>query len=106
MAPIYSQQLYNANPPAGAATVVYTVPGGHVVVVTDIDRALQTTVATDLSYISLGAALVLVHTSAGAELFSDQWRGRQVLNAGQTITAVNGHPSQTLAITGYVLQLF
>lgn len=104
MAPIYSTLLVDGPFALGFAGVVYTVPAGATVVVTDMDTALRNTGSGPVSYVTLGASLMLIHTAQGAELINQQWRGRQVLNAGGTISFTTQAANSYLRITGYLLR--
>lgn len=104
MAPIYSTKLVDASFATGFSGVVYTVPAGATVVVTDIDTALRTTTGGPTSYVTLGVTLFLMHTPSGPELINQQWRGRQVLDAGDSIAFAAGALSNYLRITGYLLR--
>lgn len=103
MAPIYSQKLFNAVVTTTGDTVVFTVPAGTTVVVTDIDVLLTNSAAGQVSFVRLGATALLYHNSAAIEEINQQWVGKQVLNAGDTITFRFHGTAANLAITGYVL---
>lgn len=101
--PIYTTKIVDALYPNPTSAVVYTVAAGHTLVVTDIDTALRNTIAGQLSYVTLGTTLFLMHTSAAPELINQQWRGRQCLNAGDTIAVNTVAASTYVRITGYLL---
>lgn len=103
MAPIYSQKLVNASYPASQNAVIYTVPASTTVVVTNIDMYYHSNAANSASYVEIGATNLLYHLTSGTEISNLQWVGKQVLNAGDTITYVTGNETSRLAITGYVL---
>jgi hypothetical protein len=104
MAPIYSTKIIDSSYPNPFSAVVYTVPAGQTLVVTDIDTAIRNTLAGQLSYITLGVTLFLMHTSPGAELINQQWVGKQVLDAGDTIAVNTVAASYYARITGYLLR--
>jgi hypothetical protein len=101
MAPIYSKKLVNAVYPTPYSAVVYTVPPGTTVVVTDIDF-LTSGSAAQYFIVQVGSADLIWIQRVATGTDTHQWRGKQVLNAGDTITLTNGNVA-TLAITGYVL---
>ncbi len=104
MAPIYSQQLVNAVYGAShPLSVVYTVPAGATLVLTNIDALIHNTAAGVTSYCQVANLLLLYHLSAGAEFLQQQWTGKQVLTAGQTIQWSMTGAGSYLAATGYVL---
>lgn len=103
MAPIYSHQLHNHAYSAPTSGVVYTVPPGSTVVVTDVDFLFEATAMGEFFDVTLGACIVLFFQSAGTLTQLLQWRGKQVLNAGDTISVLSQGPAATIGITGYVL---
>jgi hypothetical protein len=101
MAPIYSRKLVNALYAAPTTAVVYTVPAATTVVVTDVDFLISGASGQYFT-IALGAAYVIWMQLSGSLTQHFQWTGKQVLNAGDQISMLNGDIA-TLAITGYVL---
>jgi hypothetical protein len=101
MAPIYSTKLVNADYPTPYSAVVYTVPVGARVVVTNIDYFTSGPSGTYFT-VKLGAGYVIWTQNAANVSQMLRWEGKQVLNAGDTISIINGNVA-TLDITGYVL---
>lgn len=103
MAPLYSQQLYNAQTTVTGNQTVYTVPAGAVVIVTNIDVFLNNAAAGNISQVQLGNAVVLFRVAPAAEQLTQQWVGKQVLAPGQTIVIRQSGTAARFGITGYVL---
>jgi hypothetical protein len=100
---IYSQALYNANHTTVGSTVVYTVPANTTVVVTDIDGIFTASAVNQVQEVVLKQAIVAFILTAAGGNTPFQWKGRQVLNAGDKITLVMTGLASHIAITGYVL---
>lgn len=105
MAPIYSQKLVNTSVAAAFAGVVYTVPAGYTVVVTDVVMDITAPFTVAGSNLALGATVVL-QPGTGATVGQNpaHWAGKQVLNAGDKISVNVVNPAgASYAVTGYVL---
>jgi hypothetical protein len=104
VAPIYSTKLINASYTTGPFTItLYAVPVGATVVVTDIDVYLGETAAGQVSFVGIGALLMLVRHSTGAGDVNERWGGKQVLYGGDTIKFHVDCANAGIAITGYLL---
>lgn len=103
MASIYSTQLANGVSFATGLLTIYTVPANHLVVITSIDTLQNYAAAGESSYVEIGAALLLYNTSSAAGLVQQQWIGKQVLTAGQTIAINKPGSGAYYAVTGYLL---
>lgn len=103
MAGVYSTRFYIGVLPT-ALTTVYTVPAGRVAVLRDIDGTNG--VAGDqylLLYIAGFFVLNLDANGASSGLARYyNWRGRQVLNAGESIQ-LQASAGGDIALSGYLL---
>jgi hypothetical protein len=102
MAPIYSHQLVNHQYMGAFTGVIYTVPANTTVVVTDVD-VLWSGASGHYIEITLGACSPIWHHSGATETITQQWVGKQVLNAGDTIQLLTEFDVTNVGITGYVL---
>ena len=103
---IYTQQIYNnAGGGSSGPGVIYTVPTSKLLILTDIDLLSIATASGQLSLIEIGAAVVRYWIAPGNAQDQFVWRGRQVLNPGQTIVFDSTCTAWYMGMTGYVLDL-
>jgi hypothetical protein len=105
VADVYSQRLFEVHGLAGGATLTFTVPSGYTAIVRDIDLYSSPTLSNAEIYISGSSGQTFFYASVAATTKdSPQWRGRQVLYAGETMTIYNGaSESWDVTISGYLL---
>lgn len=105
MAVVYSTRFYIGVLPATEA-LVYTAPAGHTVVLKDI-TIFNNSADPALTLVSVhgpgAAANVYTNTSLPAAGVAE-WQGHQVLNAGDTLTAVGTSGGVQCLISGYLLE--
>ena len=102
---LYTTLLYAGTAPTGA--MVYAVPAGYRVVVTDFFFASN---ADDGTYAqladSVGATIAGGDTNPpGPDQYYVIWHGRQAMNVGDTITVETDASEPTWRITGWLLAL-
>jgi len=102
MARIYSRRLCAAFVPAGSAVVAYTCPAGTTAVVRDI-VAMPSASGPFILQVSLTAIAIVWSIVAGTNGESQQWRGRQVLTAGETLTVTAVSAGFFVMVSGYEL---
>lgn len=102
MTPVYSTEAYKGVVTStGVFVSLYTVPTGKVFIVRDLDGYPQ----------AAGAGSLFGGTNPGfwmslpyaAQYAAVQWRGRQVLAAGEVFGVVVSTQPFTLAVSGYLL---
>lgn len=105
MATLYSTQ-FAAVQGLVASSHTYTVPAGFIAIVRDID-AFADTSGTSTFLVARGPAsnvffyaeFLLATTS------SKEWRGRQVLNTGETLVLQAGPAAVDVMASGYLLSM-
>lgn len=105
MATVYSKRLAQALGFPNGSSIVYTVPAGYTAVVRDIDCYTSAGVSNaDLFFEgAIGNTFFRAEVVALTQ-DSPQWRGRQILFAGETLTVNNtSSVSWDFAISGYEL---
>jgi hypothetical protein len=82
----------------------YTVPGGYVAVIRDV---AMLPIASGLTAAAVGVSggAFFWKVVTGTNGVSQQWQGRQVLNAGETLIADVAGASAEYMISGYLLAL-
>lgn len=103
MATIFTTQIVNAFFGAPSSNVVFTVPAQRLLIVTDIDTFVLNPASGLNSIVFIGSGALLNHTSTAVETLTQQWTGKQALNAGQSIDWNFAGSSSRIAITGYLL---
>lgn len=102
---VYSVRFIAVNSVGGEGT--YTVPSGYRAIVRDIDTAQvggEANTPWDCVNDSLGY-VIAGGFYEGVESY-EQWRGRQVVNEGETIeTSSGGSGLCSFAVSGYLLTL-
>jgi hypothetical protein len=102
LALVYSHRFLDGNPTNTTLSAV--VPAGYTWVIRDISGAFwaQTAPTPQVNFSRSGGAIFYVVVSNGAvEAF--QWRGHQVLNAGETLSVQVVNGGCYFAISGYQL---
>lgn len=103
--PVYSTRfLYTANIVSAPS---YTVPEGFVAVVRDLDASCPSPVTGYYVYlVNTTRSYIIAISTFPSDNNSAQWRGRQVIPAGESI-ALNGNPptGATATVSGYLLTL-
>lgn len=102
--PAYSIRLASLAAQAAGVHLLYTVPSGKIAVVRDIDLVTGLAVAGTAA-IFAGSSGATFFTSSGAvALVWSEWRGRQVLPAGETLkVVVIGGQQYDVTVSGYLL---
>jgi hypothetical protein len=104
---VYSTQFYQGTPVAGLSNI-YTVPAGYRAILRDLDGVLGF-VDGNLALFNLGVNFNGIYAQAivGNQNLNLRWRGRQVLDPGDSITVTYVATSATLQIvvSGYLLTL-
>lgn len=110
--PAYSTLFYEgAN--YGGPTIVYTVPAGYLIVVRDIlINGQLAPVGTSGQYadVRIAGLNIPLFSARYPDFFSGvtyAWEGRQVLNAGESLSVFtsDGSPGAKFRISGYLLTL-
>lgn len=99
--PLYTSRVIRTVLASTGATATYTVPAGLRLVVVDISVVVVVSPAGVLAGIapsSWFAALVVTSTAA-----LGRWTGRQVLEAGETLTVQSNANSASVWVTGWLL---
>lgn len=102
--PAYSTRIYSAPSLAAVNNAVWTVAGGTVLIVRDVDVVgISGAAGYVLVYAGgTGATFVAVPTLGVREWYG--WRGRQALPAGEVLhVLVGGTGTFDVTISGYVL---
>jgi hypothetical protein len=104
MSQVYSTSLIAEKELTGTAT--YGVPSGYVLVVVAIDVYWGSEVFVPSGRV-LGAAGQVFAVWQGAALAANimQWRGRHVMNAGETLTVSVDNGNADVSVSGYLLSL-
>jgi hypothetical protein len=102
MAEIYSTRAAAGVIAAGATTVVYTVPAGTVFVLRCVDVVSTGAAGSELALELTGVATPIFYTSTAVSQHF-QWTGRQVFNAGDTITLATAGGAWSFMLSGYSL---
>lgn len=107
MATVYSVRLFQALGLSPGTVVAYTVPAGYRAILRDIDLYSSAGVSNSEIYIEGALGQTIFHAEVAATTQdSPQWRGRQVLYEGETISVnVGGASSWDVTISGYELTL-
>lgn len=107
MATVYSVRFYAAVGLAPGSYTVYTVPPGYTAIVRDIDCYSSAGVSNAEIYFEGNLGQTFFHAEVVATTQdSPQWRGRQVFEAGDTISVnVGGASNWDVTISGYLLAL-
>lgn len=103
----YSSLLVRFASSSSGLHLIYTAPAGYVTVVRDISVANTSGSSEAYSLYASGnpgptSAFILINGSLANDAV-DQWEGRQVLNAGDTLTLSIGGADFTCLISGYLL---
>lgn len=104
MTALYSTQFAAGTEAGGSTTVVYTVPTGYVAVVRDIEVGAQSPPANSVAINYAGVAEIY-SVDTITQYRTAQWRGRVVLNAGDTINVDAIAGTWTYIISGYLLSV-
>jgi hypothetical protein len=102
--PVYSVRFLQARAYSGVAT--YLVPAGFVAVLRDLD-AFQVAGLTVPQIYLVGAAGQTIWWNSGSLVDSSysSWRGRQVINEGETFAVNVATETASFAVSGYLLSL-
>ena len=99
--PIYSRSLVAAAGLSGTVTSV--VPAGTTVVIRDVDVTLGVSAGVLVTLVGANGQVIWAWSSGvTTDKTSAQWRGRQVIEAGQTFSVVTSAPAD-VTVSGYVL---
>lgn len=102
---IYSTRFYNG--PATNGQTLYTVPAGFVVVVRDLEVYNFSSSAIVQVQVQLGVSGstsgVLAFVNNVASQVCAQWKGRAVVNAGESLVAFSTGSSFSMLVSGYLL---
>ena len=104
--PLYSTRFALHTVASAAPELLYTVPAGYVAILRDVDYLMTGSAALALSLQVSGRTCVYLSPAPVAGVGYDSWRGRIVMNAGETLTSVvPGWTVQTADIHagGYLL---
>jgi hypothetical protein len=106
MAAVYSTQLISLAGLIGSHTYTNTLANQFLVVIRDLDVAVTTPAALTTFVLRgpAGQVMWVVSFPAGVNNYS-QWRGRQVLNPGDTIQVQAGPDAVDVMVSGYNLSL-
>lgn len=100
--PVYTRRLLAASQLAGAATA--TVPAGRVWIVTDINGIARSQVGPHAEvYAAVGNILFSYLESLDSDHPMMQWRGKQVLVAGEVLTVNGAGGTVDVTVIGYDL---
>jgi len=104
MARVYSVQMFAGTAGPAASTLV-TVPTGMVYVLRDFECSPDDESSPDWGrlYLSGPPGNPFVHTTHVAAEMTDQWQGRVVVNAGQSVRWVSATRTYRLVLSGYSL---
>lgn len=100
--PAYSSQIVAEHALFGAVT--FTVPGGALLVVRDVDVWIAAPILSSVEYRMLGSEGQTIDWAVcdADTTILHQWRGRQVLEAGQTLT-LTASDHADVSVSGYLL---
>lgn len=99
--PVYSTRIFAVHDLSGVIT--YTVPDGKVLIVRDIDVFWGVSTAGALVNFLGSANQVFYQASFGInDVGWRQWTGRQVLSAGEVVTAFSSD-TMDVSASGYLL---
>lgn len=102
MAAVYSKRLIQAQALNGSAS--FTVPAGYTCVVRDLDAFVASGGSgAGLFLIGAGGQTMAAYNSIGSAFAVFAWRGRQVLEAGETVTVTTTGPCD-VTVSGYLLE--
>lgn len=105
MASVYSVRFLQEHGLTSTAT--YTVPDGFVAILRDLDSYIGTPAGTNGLYLEgdAGQAIWWSEATIGQSQYAS-WRGRQVLNAGETFSVradVGSLDAYDVTVSGYLL---
>jgi hypothetical protein len=103
--PVYSTRFALVSITDSSSHDLYTVPAGYVAILRDIDGFTSVTPVTSLQLTVTGLTAILI-PDPGSSPGPVQWRGRLVMNAGETVACIA--PGRTgglynLCVSGYLL---
>jgi len=99
--PVYSKRVVGGSYGSGSH-LVYTVPADKVFIIRCVDFANESG-GTAEAIVILNSAWCLFDKQGVTPSSSYQWTGRQVLNAGDTITVAATQSNANFTISGYLL---
>jgi hypothetical protein len=103
---VYSHRFFCAEVTVGVTTI-YTVPAGSTAILRDLElfnaSSATQTFTVYLVQPGLGGVPAIVINSIGAAL-GEQWQGRVVLNAGDSLQTGTGASSQYMVLSGYLFE--
>lgn len=102
MATLYSTRFIQAQ--ALAFSAVYNVPAGFIAVIRDCSVYNNSGAASASVFLegALGQTIFFAGNGIGTQA-SHQWTGRQVVEAGETITVAVGSGTWDVSVSGYLL---
>lgn len=103
MGAIYSTRFANITSSAAGPTVLYTVPSGMVAVIRDVSGLCSG--APGALAIGINGTQSFMSALALASLQSFQWKGRQILNATDTLDLFVLAGTVQVCVSGYLLAL-
>lgn len=105
MADVYSVRFFEDVGLSPGSYLAYTVPDGYVAILRDIDAYSSAGVSDAEIYVEGHLGQTIFYGNVAATSKSNaQWRGRQVLQAGETITITVGASTDwDVTISGYLL---
>jgi hypothetical protein len=102
---VYSTLLFRGSVPNGDISA-FTTPAGMVAIVRDIDVVVRTGGASGFSFFDDATGTEFWRVKPVPSDTVQQWRGRQVLNAGDTLDIENNNADEfSCWVSGWLLQL-
>lgn len=102
MARIYSVRLAAGSLAPGAVTLVYTCPVGRVAIVRDITVMPSGPPPSNAAIFLTGVANVF-RVDGGVQNNTQQWKGRFVLTAGESLSMLTTGQTFQFVLSGYEL---
>lgn len=104
-AAVYSTRFYAGLAPANSNTTLYTVPSNYIAIVRCIDAVASAPGTAGSAQVLIAGKAYITTGNFTTTVQYLHWEGRQVLNAGESLSGNVTSVATYLCISGYLFQL-